>query len=177
MTTTMNNNNNEERCRIWIDGDACPAVIRDIIYRAALRTRQRVTFVANHAFAKPDNPYVRLIHVMGGFDKADDEIIARVQPGDLVVTQDIPLAAEVLEKGAQCVSPRGEMFDVESIKARLGMRDFMDTLRGSGIHGGGPKPLTQSDRLRFANVLDGYLTQLQTAARKHSSDAEPPDMT
>lgn len=145
--------------KIWVDADACPAVIKEILFRAAERTRTQLTLIANHAMRVPPSRYVSLVQVPHGFDVADAEIVERVAAGDLVVTADIPLAAEVIEKGGQALSPRGELFSPDDIKARLTMRDFMDTLRSSGIDTGGPPALSQADRQAFANHLDSILAR------------------
>jgi uncharacterized protein YaiI (UPF0178 family) len=134
-------------------------VIREIIYRAANRTETPTTLVANSFIKVPPSKHIRSIQVMQGFDVADDEIVKRVEAGDLVITQDIPLAAEVIEKGGHALSPRGEEFTVENIRQRLNIRDFMDTMRSSGIQTGGPPPLAQPDRQAFANALDRYLAR------------------
>ena len=144
---------------IWVDADACPVVIREIIFRAAERTSTPTTLVANSFIKVPPSRHIRSVQVMQGFDVADDEIARRVSAGDLVVTQDIPLAAEVVAKGAQAISPRGEEYTTENVRQRLNMRDFMDTMRSSGIQTGGPPPLTQADRQVFANALDRYLAK------------------
>jgi len=145
--------------RIWVDADACPAVVKEILFRAAERTRTHVTLVANHAMRVPPSRYVSMRQVTRGFDVADAEIVKRLDAGDLVITADIPLAAEVLEKGGRALSPRGELFSVDDIKARLTMRDFMDTLRASGVDTGGPPALSQADRQAFANHLDSILAK------------------
>jgi uncharacterized protein YaiI (UPF0178 family) len=145
--------------RVWVDADACPTVIRQILVRAADRARCPVTFVANHGFSLPQSPYVTFRHVPAGFDVADHEIAQSVAPGDLVVTADVPLAAEAVERGALAVSPRGERFTAETARARLAMRDFMTQLRDSGVSTGGPAPLDASDRQRFANALDSWLAR------------------
>lgn len=144
---------------IWVDADACPRVIKDILFRAAERTQTQVILVANQSLAVPPGKWVRSITVPKGFDIADNHIAAEVQKGDLVVTADIPLAVEVMEKGAQALNPRGELYRDDTIRQRLNMRDFMDTLRASGIQTGGPPPISQSDRQDFANALDRYLQQ------------------
>ena len=148
---------------IWVDADACPVVIREIICRAANRTDTQTTFVANSYIKVPPSKFITSQQVMKGFDVADDEIAARVEKGDLVITQDIPLAAEVIEKGAQAMTPRGEEFTVENIRQRLNIRDFMDTMRSSGVQTGGPPPLAQADRQTFANALDRYLARITKA--------------
>ena len=145
---------------IWVDADACPRVIRDIVFRAAERCAVTVTLVANQAIETPRSRYVRMLQVSPGFDVADNEIARRAVPGDLVITSDIPLAAEVIGKQAQALSPRGERFTPDNIRERLNMRDFMDTLRASGLAGGGPPPLSAADRQAFANGLDSYLARL-----------------
>ncbi|VAX01139.1 Protein YaiI [hydrothermal vent metagenome] len=144
---------------IWVDADACPVVIKDIIFRAAQRTKIQVTLVANQFIQTPRAANIKFIRVAAGFDVADNEIVNRVNAGDLVITSDIPLAAEVIEKGAMALSPRGEMHTTDNIKQRLNIRDFMDTMRSSGIQTGGPPPLNQSDRQAFANHLDKILTK------------------
>ncbi|WP_410014101.1 YaiI/YqxD family protein [Sodalis sp. C49] len=144
---------------IWVDADACPKVIKEILFRAAQRLSVMVTLVANQTLAVPPSPFIRTLRVGAGFDVADNEIVRRVGPGDLVITADIPLAAEVLEKGAVALNPRGEMYRPETIRERLTMRDFMDTLRSSGIQTGGPPPLSQRERQEFARELDKWLQQ------------------
>ena len=146
---------------IWVDADACPKVVKDILFRAAERERVPVTLVANQYLATPPSRFIKTIQVSGGFDVADNEISRRVETGDLVITADIPLAAEVVEKGAVGLSPRGELYTTANVKARLNMRDFMETLRASGIDTGGPPALSQGDRQAFANALDRYLSRYQ----------------
>jgi len=148
---------------IWVDADACPLPIREILYRASERTGVRVTFVANQHVQTPKSPLIRSIQVRQGFDVADNEIARRVAPGDLVVTQDIPLAAEVIAKGAHALNPRGELYSKENIRGRLNMRDFMDALRSSGVQTGGPPPMAQKDRQLFANNLDRLLATYRAA--------------
>ena len=146
--------------KIWVDADACPVVIKDILFRASERTGVALTLVANQALYTPPSRYITTLQVPQGFDVADDEIVKRLESGDLVVTSDIPLAAEVIEKGGLALSPRGELFSPEDIRGRLTMRDFMDTMRSSGVDtSGGPPPLSQSDRQSFANHLDTILTK------------------
>jgi hypothetical protein len=145
--------------KIWVDADACPVVIKDILFRAAARTAVPLTLVANHALRTPPSRHISTLQVSQGFDVADNEIVKRLSAGDLVITSDIPLAAEVIEKGGLALSPRGELYSTENIRARLNMRDFMDTLRASGIDTGGPPVLSQSDRQTFANHLDTLLTK------------------
>ncbi len=143
--------------QIWVDADACPVVIRDILYRAAERVGIAITLVANQPIPVPKSPHIKMLQVSAGFDAADNEIVDRIGAGDLLITADIPLAADALNKGAQALSPRGEMFDPSSIKAKLTMRDFMETLRASGEHTGGPPALHARDRKAFAEQLDRYL--------------------
>lgn len=143
--------------KIWVDADACPAPIRDILFRAARRTGLPMTLVANQPVQTPPSANIDSLQVAPGFDVADNEIVARLAPGDLVITSDIPLAHEVIEKGGHALSPRGELFTTENIRDRLNMRDFMDTLRSSGVHTGGPAALGPRDRKAFANQLDTLL--------------------
>ena len=131
--------------KIWVDADACPRVIKDILFRAAERTRIELILVANQNLPKPPSKYIKTLQVPHGFDVADNEIVNNIDAGDLVITADIPLAAEVIEKGGHALNPRGEMYTTDNIKARLSMRDFMDTLRSSGVQTGGPSALSQSD--------------------------------
>lgn len=148
---------------IWVDADACPGVIKDILFRAANRTGTMLTLVANQSVNVPASQYIRTIRVGSGFDVADAEIARRVEPGDLVVTADIPLAAEVIEKGAHALNPRGELYTTENIRARLNMRDFLDTMRASGVHTGGPAAIGPRDRQAFGNSLDRFLTRHGTS--------------
>jgi uncharacterized protein YaiI (UPF0178 family) len=145
--------------KIWVDADACPVVIRDILFRAAERTGVQLTLVANQPIRIPASRCISLLRVASGFDVADNEIINRLGVDDLVITSDIPLAAEVIDKGGVALTPRGELYTVDNIKARLNMRDFMDTLRASGIDTGGPAAISQGDRKSFANHLDKLLTR------------------
>lgn len=145
--------------QIWVDADACPAVVKQTLFRASQRTGVSLTLVANQPLTVPKAPQIRAIQVPRGFDVADSEIVGRCQPGDLVITADVPLAAEVIGKGAHALNPRGEMYSADTIRERLTMRDFMDTLRASGIQSGGPSTLSQSDRQRFANALDAFLAK------------------
>ena len=144
---------------IWVDADACPVVIKETLFRAARRTGVRLTLVANQPIQVPKSPSIRTLQVMSGFDVADNEIVRRCKAGDLVITSDIPLAAEVIDKGGRALSPRGEMYSPDDIRARLTMRDFMDTMRASGIHTGGPSTLSQSERQQFAHHLDTLLAK------------------
>ncbi len=145
--------------KIWVDADACPVVIKEILFKAAERTRVPVTLIANQPIRVPPSRFIHSVQVSAGFDVADDEIVKRTSAGDLVITADIPLANEVIEKGGHALSPRGEMYTTENIKARLNIRDFMDTLRGSGIDTGGPPALNQADRKTFADHLDKLLAK------------------
>ncbi|WP_217533833.1 YaiI/YqxD family protein [Vibrio metschnikovii] len=145
--------------KIWVDADACPKVIRETLIRAAERTGVECTFVANHQIPLPKRSNIIALQVPAGFDVADNEIVKRVEKGDLVITSDIPLADEVITKGALALSSRGELFTTETIKARLNIRDFLDTMRSSGIQTGGPNALSQTERREFANHLDRWLTR------------------
>jgi len=145
--------------KLWVDADACPVVIKEILFRAAERTCSLLTLVANQPIRVPSSQYIKTVQVPAGFDVADDEIVKRLEAGDLVITADIPLAAEVIEKGGHALNPRGELYTTENIKARLNMRDFMDTLRSSGINTGGPPAISLSDRQAFANNLDRFLAK------------------
>ncbi|RTL51364.1 MAG: YaiI/YqxD family protein [Rhodocyclaceae bacterium] len=147
--------------QIWVDADACPGAIKDILYRAAERTGHALVLVANHFLRVPPSPHIRAVQVEQGFDVADRYIAERVQAGDLVITADIPLAAAVLEKGALALNPRGERYSPENIRQLLDLRNFMDTLRSSGVNTGGPPALGQSDRQAFANQLDKVLASLR----------------
>ena len=145
--------------KIWVDADACPVAIREILFRAAERTGVKVTLVANQPVRVSASALVELVQVASGFDVADNEIVKRAGSGDLVVTADIPLAAEVMANGVHVLSPRGELHSTETIRQRLDMRDFMDTMRASGIRTGGPPALNGRERRSFANHLDGMLTR------------------
>ncbi len=143
--------------KIWVDADACPAVIKDILFRAAERTKTELTLVANQSLSTPPSRYISMLRVGAGFDVADNEIVKRLSAGDLVVTGDIPLAAEVIEKGGSALNPRGELYSTENVRSLLNMRDFMDTMRASGMATGGPPALNQRDRKSFADKLDSLL--------------------
>lgn len=143
--------------KIWVDADACPVVLRELLIRAAERTEVPMTFVANHFISIPPSKHVDFQKVAAGFDVADNVIVKKLNAGDLVVTNDIPLAAEVIDGGAHALNLRGEMYSTENIRARLNMRDFMDTMRASGIQTGGPPPLSKADRKAFADQLDRFL--------------------
>jgi len=146
--------------RIWVDADACPKVIKEILFRAADRAAVQVALVANQPLQVPRSPYIRTVQVTAGFDVADNYIVQQAQPGDLVITADIPLAAEVVAKGGLALNPRGELYTEDNIRQRLNLRDFMDTLRGSGIDTGGPAALSQAERMAFANQLDRFLARM-----------------
>jgi len=143
--------------RIWVDADACPAVIKDILFRAAERRKLETTLVANQMLRVPPSLYIRAVQVPSGFDVADSYIVEQVAAGDLVITADIPLAAAVIERGALALNPRGELYTEANIRESLSMRDFMENLRSSGVQTGGPAPFGQADRQAFANQLDRLL--------------------
>jgi uncharacterized protein YaiI (UPF0178 family) len=145
--------------KIWVDADACPAVIKDILFRAADRAKIETILVANHFLKMPPSRFISFVQVSSGFDVADNEIVKRCTAHDLVITADIPLAAEVVEKGCLALNPRGELYTESNIRQRLNMRDFMDTLRSSGIQTGGVPPISQGDRQAFANNLDKLLAK------------------
>ena len=142
---------------IWVDADACPNVIKEVLFRAADRTQIELVLVANQYLRVPPSRFIRAMVVPKGFDVADNEIVRLCEPGDLVITADIPLAAEGLEKGGAALNPRGERYSEATIKERLTLRDFMDTMRSSGIQTGGPAALSQRDRQQFAAELDKWL--------------------
>jgi uncharacterized protein len=148
-----------DAAQIRVDADACPVVIKEILFRAADRARFMVTLVANQPLHTPPSRYVRAIRVPGGFDLADNEIARHVAAGDLVVTQDIPLAAQVIDKGALAINPRGALYAPETIAQQLSMRNFMGELRGAGVDAGGPSPFHPRDRRTFASRLDQPLSQ------------------
>jgi uncharacterized protein YaiI (UPF0178 family) len=150
---------------IWVDADACPAPVKEILFRAAQRLGIPLTLIANQPLRTPPSPLIRSIQVASGFDKADEHIVRSVTPGDLVITADIPLAAQVIDRGGEVLNPRGERYTRDNIRERLGIRDFLDTLRGSGIMTGGPSPLTQADRKRFADALDRLLATVGPSKR------------
>lgn len=144
---------------IWVDADACPGVIKDIVFRAAERTKIPAIFVANQFLRLPPSPYARSIQVPKGFDVADNHIVESAQAGDLVITADIPLAAEIIAKHAHALNPRGELYTSENIRELLNMRDFMDTMRASGVQTGGPPAFSKADAQAFANQLDRLLAR------------------
>ena len=146
--------------KIWVDADACPVVIKQILFRAADRKKIQVTLVANHAMPTPPSQFITFLRVSSGFDVADNEIVKRLNAGDLVVTADIPLAAEVIENGGKALNPRGQLYTSDNIKERLETRDFMESMRSTGLEiGGGPPPMNQKDRQDFANNLDKILAK------------------
>ena len=143
-----------KRPRIWVDADACPRAVKEMLFRVADRVAVQVTLVANQALATPPSKHVRAIQVAGGFDVADNHIVQQSRPGDLVITADIPLAAELVAKEVRVLTPRGERYTAENIRQRLNMRDFMETMRASGLETGGPPPFSNADRKAFADQLD-----------------------
>ena len=145
--------------QIWVDADACPKAVKEIIYRAAGRVQVHATFVANATLMLPRSEFLHFLKVGAGFDVADREIAERLQPGDLVITADIPLAAEAIDRGGYALNPRGEFYTKENVKAALSMRNFMDGLRGAGTPTGGPAAFSHADRTAFANQLDRFLTR------------------
>lgn len=145
--------------QIWVDADACPKVVKEILFRVAERAKIQVTLVANQSLSTPPSSYVKSIRVAAGFDVADNYIVQNIEQNDLLITADIPLAAEVIEKGGHALNPRGELYSTETIKQKLVMRDLMDQLRGSGEMSGGPPPLNLRDRREFANQLDKFVTK------------------
>jgi uncharacterized protein YaiI (UPF0178 family) len=145
--------------RIWVDADACPNVIKDILFRAAERRQLALILVANHFLAVPPSRVIRSVQVPGGFDAADRYIVQQLQENDLVITADIPLAADVIAKNAHALNPRGELYSKDNIKERLAMRDLMDELRSVGQVSGGPAPFGQRDKQDFANALDRFLAK------------------
>ncbi len=148
--------------KIWVDADACPKSVKEILFRAAERCQVEVILVANQPLSTPPSRLIKSFQVGAGFDKADDEILARVEEGDLVVTSDLPLAAEVIVKGALVLSPRGEALNSSNIRSRLNMRDFLDTMRSSGFHTGGPAAYGERERKQFADHLDRLLAKSRT---------------
>ncbi|MEP1077533.1 YaiI/YqxD family protein [Leptolyngbya sp. PL-A3] len=143
--------------QIWVDADACPNVIKEILFRAAKRVEINIILVANQELQVPASPYINVVQVRSGLDVADNYIVQQLQPGDLVITADIPLAAKAIEKGAYALNPRGEFYDQGNIRERLSLRDFLDELRSGGMDTGGPPPFNQRDREAFANQLDRFL--------------------
>ncbi|MDB2386542.1 YaiI/YqxD family protein [Shewanella sp.] len=150
--------------KIWVDADACPGVTKETLFRAADRAEIDTTLIANHSVRIPPSRFIKMVTVSSGFDVADDEIVKRLVKGDLVITADIPLAAEVIEKGGLALNPRGELYTEQNIKSILNMRDFMDTMRASGVNTGGPAAMSQSERQAFANQLDRIITKFKQQA-------------
>ena len=146
--------------RIWVDADACPNAVKEILFRAAERVKVPVTLVANQPLRTPPSRYVNAIRVDAGFDVADNRIVQEMTQGDLVITADIPLAAAAIDKGGHALNPRGELYTQDTIRERLSMRNFMDELRGAGVATGGPPPLSQRDRQAFGNALDRWLARM-----------------
>jgi len=145
--------------KIWVDADACPVVIKEILYKAAERTQTQLTLVANNHFRIPKSSFIKFLQVPRGLDGADNEIVKMVEPGDLVVTADIPLAARVVQEGGFALNPRGEVYTEENVSERLSTRDFLDSLRSSGIETGGPSAFDSRDKQAFANSLDYMITK------------------
>jgi len=145
--------------KIWVDADACPVVIKDILFRAAKRSGLQMILVANHPMRIPDNENINFQIVKSGFDVTDNEIVNQLKSGDLVITADIPLAAQVIEKDGQALNPRGELYTSENIRSRLSMRDFMESLRSQGVETGGPPSINPGDRKTFADNLDKILAK------------------
>lgn len=155
---------------IWVDADACPVPVKEILFRAAMRTEIMLVLVANQFVRIPPSPFIKMQQVTAGFDVADNEIVRKAEAGDLVITADIPLAAEVVAKKCVALNPRGELYTPENIRQRLNMRDFMETLRSSGIQSGGNPPFDQTDKQRFANQLDAYLAKVKSS---HQNKTQP----
>ena len=152
--------------KIWVDADACPVAIREMLVRGATRAKIEITFVANQFIRLPASSYAKSVQVEKGFDIADNYIVTHTQDGDLVITQDIPLASEVIDKGALVINTRGEKLNRDNVKARLNVRDFMETMRSSGIHTGGPAPLSNREKQQFANHLDSWLHAAMQQAKR-----------
>jgi uncharacterized protein YaiI (UPF0178 family) len=151
--------------RIWVDADACPSVIKEILFRAAERAGIKLTLVANQPVRTPPSRFIGAMQVPAGLDEADRRIVELVEKGDLVITADIPLASDVVAKGAHALNPRGELYTPDNIRERLGIRNHMDELRGMGMTTGGPPPLSKSDRQAFANELDKLVTRLRSSTK------------
>lgn len=147
--------------RIWVDADACPKVIKEILFRAAIRTETELVLVSNHAISSPPSPFISKMQVTAGFDVADNKIVQNIQPGDLVITADIPLADAVIDKDGIALNPRGELYSKANIKERLSIRNFSTDLRSSGVRTGGPAVMSKREIQNFANELDGVLTRLK----------------
>lgn len=160
--------------KIFVDADACPVVIKEILFKAADRTGVHTVLVANQVIPIPQSPHISFVRVGAGFDVADNEIVKRLLPGDLAITADIPLAAEVIQKGGHVLNPRGELYTTDTIQSRLSMRNFMESLRDSGIETGGPAPLNQGDRQAFANQLDRFLATVSGTKKKPAAKSKKP---
>lgn len=156
--------------QIWVDADALPAVIRDILFRAADRARIRMTLVANQPVRRAASPYIHFVQVPAGLNVADERIVEMMEAGDLVITADVPLAASVIEKGGVALDPRGTLYTSENVRERLSVRNFLDELRGSGVNTGGPPSLGQRDRQLFANQLDRWLAKAAAAQKPAQAD-------
>jgi len=152
--------------QIWVDADACPRAVKEILFRAAKRLELNLTLVANQPIPVAKSPYINAVQVGAGFDVADDYIVQQARSGDLAITADIPLASDLIAKGCHVINPRGELYTVDTIRERLNMRDFMDTLRGSGIDTGGPPAFNQTDRRNFANQLDRLLVRMSNTNKR-----------
>ena len=150
--------------QIWVDADACPVVIKDILFRAADRARVRVTLVANQPIRRAVSPYIHFVQVSAGLNVADERIVEMMQAGDLVVTADVPLAASVIDKGGVALDPRGTLYTTENVRELLSVRNFLDELRGSGVNTGGPSTLSHRERQMFANQLDTWIAKMPRAA-------------
>ena len=153
----LTSNLSGQKMKIWVDADACPRAVKDILFRVADRTEISVIFVANQWLRLPNSMFIHLVQVGQGADNADDEIANKCEAGDLIITADIPLAARIVEKGALALDPRGRLYDKNNIGQILDMRNFMDTLRGSGVETGGPSSFGQRERFKFANELDKFI--------------------
>jgi len=147
--------------KIWVDADACPKTIKEILFRAAIRTKTKLILISNHAISTPASPFISKIQVIAGFDVADNKIIQNLEPGDLVITADIPLADAVINKSGIALNPRGELYSKDNIKERLSLRNFSADLRSSGIQTGGPSALIKSEIQRFANALNLILSKVR----------------
>ncbi|MGB0733196.1 MAG: YaiI/YqxD family protein [Pontibacterium sp.] len=157
--------------KILVDADACPTPVKEIICRAAQRSKTETFFIANQHIKVPPSQYIQSLRVSSGFDEADHEIVRRTESGDLIVTSDLPLASDVIDKGGLVINSRGEPLTPENIKSRLNMRDFMETMRASGMQSGGPPPYSQTDRQNFANQLDRILARAKAAQARKAAQA------
>jgi uncharacterized protein len=155
----MQSGTKKQTMDIWVDADACPVIIKDLLFKIAMRTSTVVTLVANQSLKIPKSIFIKLLIVAAGFDVADNEIVKQMKPGDLVITADIPLAADVVDKGGLALNPRGELYTKDNIKSRLYVRDIMETMRSSGIDTKGPSPMSQKDKQLFANTIDKLITR------------------